>query len=150
MQRHYNTAYLVDSNGEILSTYDKTYLLAFGEYLPFGETFPILYEWSPNSGHFTPGDSGTRTASLDITTRDQNVSVDVLGTGAIVGHFAHAANLDNITVIDINGDGQETVQLDAEDSHTHGAATLDIIEWRTENGTVLATGPTPSARSSPG
>ncbi|MAQ16008.1 MAG: apolipoprotein N-acyltransferase [Sandaracinus sp.] len=54
--RHYNTAYLTDTDGQVLATYDKTYLLAFGEYLPFGETFPILYEWSPNSGHFTPGD----------------------------------------------------------------------------------------------
>jgi apolipoprotein N-acyltransferase len=30
-------------------------LLAFGEYLPFGDTFPILYRWSPNSSKFTPG-----------------------------------------------------------------------------------------------
>lgn len=52
----YNTAYLIDAAGDVLGTYDKTYLLMFGEYLPFGETFPILYEWSPNSGHFTPGD----------------------------------------------------------------------------------------------
>jgi apolipoprotein N-acyltransferase len=35
--------------------YDKHYLLAFGEYLPFGEDFPILYEWSPNSGQFSKG-----------------------------------------------------------------------------------------------
>jgi apolipoprotein N-acyltransferase len=55
-ERHYNTAYLTDADGEIVATYDKTFLLAFGEYLPFGETFPVLYEWSPNSGHFTPGD----------------------------------------------------------------------------------------------
>ncbi|MEM9067192.1 MAG: apolipoprotein N-acyltransferase [Myxococcota bacterium] len=54
--RHYNTAYLAEANGDILGTYDKTYLLMFGEYLPFGETFPVLYEYSPNSGHFTPGD----------------------------------------------------------------------------------------------
>ncbi len=54
--KSYNTAYMLDGDGEILGTYDKTYLLAFGEYLPFGETFPILYEWSPNTGHFTPGD----------------------------------------------------------------------------------------------
>ncbi|MEM9189617.1 MAG: apolipoprotein N-acyltransferase [Myxococcota bacterium] len=53
---HYNTAFMVDENGEILGTYDKTFLLHFGEYLPLGETFPILYEWSPNSGRFTPGD----------------------------------------------------------------------------------------------
>ena len=37
------------------SRYDKQYLLTFGEYLPFGDTFPILYKWSPNSGHFSPG-----------------------------------------------------------------------------------------------
>ena len=55
-ERHYNTAFLADGDGEIVSTYDKTYLLAFGEYLPLGETFPILYDWSPNTGHFTPGD----------------------------------------------------------------------------------------------
>ena len=54
-ERHYNTAFLVDETGEIQGTYDKTYLLAFGEYLPFGDTFPILYDWSPHSGRFTPG-----------------------------------------------------------------------------------------------
>ena len=37
------------------STYDKTYLLMFGEYLPFGDIFPILYDLSPNSGHFSAG-----------------------------------------------------------------------------------------------
>lgn len=52
----FNTAFLTDADGEILSTYDKTYLLMFGEYLPFGETFPVLYDYSPNSGRFTPGD----------------------------------------------------------------------------------------------
>src|SRR5947207_13300735 len=29
----------------------------FGEYLPFGERFPLLYRWSPNSGRFSPGRS---------------------------------------------------------------------------------------------
>lgn len=55
-ERHYNTAFLTDGEGNVRGTYDKTYLLAFGEYIPFGEMFPILYEWSPNTGHFTPGD----------------------------------------------------------------------------------------------
>jgi apolipoprotein N-acyltransferase len=53
--RHYNTAFLADGEGELLGTYDKTYLLAFGEYLPFGELFPQIYELSPNTGHFTHG-----------------------------------------------------------------------------------------------
>ncbi len=55
-ERHYNTAFLTDGEGNVRGTYDKTYLLAFGEYIPFGEALPILYEWSPNPGHFTPGD----------------------------------------------------------------------------------------------
>jgi apolipoprotein N-acyltransferase len=53
----YNSAVSSDADGTIRSRYDKQYLLMFGEYLPFGETFPVLYSWSPNSGRFTPGTS---------------------------------------------------------------------------------------------
>lgn len=55
--RIYNTALMIDGDGEVRGRYDKQYLLAFGEYIPFGETFPFLYEWSPNSSHFTAGTS---------------------------------------------------------------------------------------------
>jgi apolipoprotein N-acyltransferase len=55
--RAYNVALATDPSGHVVGRYDKHYLLAFGEYLPFGETFPILYQWSPNSGHLTPGTS---------------------------------------------------------------------------------------------
>jgi apolipoprotein N-acyltransferase len=55
--QYFNTALLTDAKGAVLGRYDKEYLLAFGEYLPFGETFPVLYQWSPNSGRFTPGTS---------------------------------------------------------------------------------------------
>lgn len=51
----YNTVFLMDDQGIVRSTYDKTYLLMFGEYLPFGNLFPSLYKLSPNSGHFTAG-----------------------------------------------------------------------------------------------
>jgi len=53
----FNSALLTDRAGEIKGRYDKTYLLAFGEYLPFGDTFPILYDWSPNTGKFAKGTS---------------------------------------------------------------------------------------------
>lgn len=55
VERHYNTAFVTNGAGDLLGSYDKTYLLAFGEYLPFGETFPQLYDISRHSGHFTPG-----------------------------------------------------------------------------------------------
>jgi apolipoprotein N-acyltransferase len=53
----FNSALISDQSGAIRGRYDKTYLLAFGEYLPLGDAFPILYDWSPNSGKFTPGTS---------------------------------------------------------------------------------------------
>lgn len=51
----YNSAFSTSPSGAVTGRYDKHYLLAFGEYLPLGETFPVLYEWSPNSGHFSEG-----------------------------------------------------------------------------------------------
>jgi apolipoprotein N-acyltransferase len=56
-RRIYNTAVMIDGEGNVKGRYDKTYLLAFGEYLPFGETFPVLYDWSPNSSRFQAGTS---------------------------------------------------------------------------------------------
>jgi apolipoprotein N-acyltransferase len=53
----FNTAVLADKDGTILGRYDKQFLLTFGEYIPFGDTFPVLYKMSPNSSHFSKGDS---------------------------------------------------------------------------------------------
>ena len=53
----FNTAVLADASGAVLGRYDKHFLLAFGEYLPFGDSLPVLYDWSPNSGHFSKGTS---------------------------------------------------------------------------------------------
>ncbi len=61
--RLYNTAFMTDATGAIRGYYDKVYLLAFGEYIPLGETFPQLYEMSRNSGHFT---RGSRMVSLPV------------------------------------------------------------------------------------
>jgi apolipoprotein N-acyltransferase len=56
-ERWFNTAIATNLKGDVVGRYDKEYLLAFGEYLPFGDTFPILYNWSPHSGRFSQGTS---------------------------------------------------------------------------------------------
>jgi apolipoprotein N-acyltransferase len=53
----FNSALISDEQGRIQGRYDKQFLLLFGEYLPLGERFPILHQWSPQSGRFSPGTS---------------------------------------------------------------------------------------------
>ncbi len=53
--RMYNSAVLADADGRIAGTYDKTVLVPFGEYIPFGDVFPQFYSWSPYSGRFWKG-----------------------------------------------------------------------------------------------
>jgi apolipoprotein N-acyltransferase len=66
-KRRFNVALSTDASGQITGRYDKEYLLAFGEYLPLGEMFPLFYLWSPNSGRFS---AGTELAPLRVTTAD--------------------------------------------------------------------------------
>jgi apolipoprotein N-acyltransferase len=69
----FNTAYLIDAQAQLLGTYDKTYLLAFGEYLPLGETFPQLYELSPRTGRLSPG-THTRPLVLPGSSGDTRIT----------------------------------------------------------------------------
>ncbi len=58
----YNSAVLMAKDGEVLALHDKAFLLAFGEYMPFGDRFPKLYELSPETSHFQ---FGKRTAPIE-------------------------------------------------------------------------------------
>lgn len=55
-ERSFNTAMMVDAAGRVIGTYDKVFLLAFGEFMPLGDTFPKLYEMFPQAGDFTAGE----------------------------------------------------------------------------------------------
>ena len=70
-----NTAFLLDGEGRVRGTYDKTYLLAFGEFIPFGETFPVVYDLSPMSGRFTPGDDPSPVVFTARDGRDYRLTI---------------------------------------------------------------------------
>jgi apolipoprotein N-acyltransferase len=57
----WNSAVIISKDGALGDHYDKIKRLAFGEYIPFGDWFPILYRWSPMSSHLS---AGTTTAPL--------------------------------------------------------------------------------------
>lgn len=55
----------INSLGKDINTYRKSVLLPFGEYIPFGETFPIIKKWFPQVGFFGPG-SGASAMPLPL------------------------------------------------------------------------------------
>jgi apolipoprotein N-acyltransferase len=54
--KYYNTQFVLDREGKVAGKYRKIVLLAFGEYIPFLATFPVLEKWLPSTiSHFTRG-----------------------------------------------------------------------------------------------
>jgi apolipoprotein N-acyltransferase len=63
--RAYNSIYVIDHDGSVLSVYDKLHLVPFGEYLPFQEWMEKLgfVQLTRVQGGFIPG---TRRRAMDI------------------------------------------------------------------------------------
>ncbi len=53
--RRYNTAIMVDPQAQIVGRYYKMRPVIFGEYVPFGDVFPTLYNLFPLPNGLTPG-----------------------------------------------------------------------------------------------
>ncbi|NIP85237.1 MAG: hypothetical protein GTO03_06640, partial [Planctomycetales bacterium] len=51
----FNTSVHLDPQGRLLGYYHKMHPVMFGEYVPLGDWFPALYQWTPLSGGLTAG-----------------------------------------------------------------------------------------------
>jgi apolipoprotein N-acyltransferase len=80
--RHSNSALLTDSSGKIVGSYDKTVLVPFGEYIPFGDIYPQLYSWSPFVSKFWPG-----TSTEPLALNGHLISVNICYEDIIPGHI---------------------------------------------------------------
>ena len=67
--RIFNAFYWLDRDGLVRGRYYKNKLLPLGEHVPFSEQFPVLLDWIPNAGLFSPGPGPTslQVGDLSIT-----------------------------------------------------------------------------------
>ena len=65
----HNSLLAIDSNGEIIASYDKSHLVPFGEFLPFGELLSTvgIKQFVPGAGGWAHGDARRRLMSLPAT-----------------------------------------------------------------------------------
>lgn len=57
---YFNSAFLINPQGEIAERYNKRNLVIFGEYIPLVRWLPFLKWFTPIDGGFTPGTEATR------------------------------------------------------------------------------------------
>lgn len=67
--RSYNSAFLMNPEGQVVDSYRKRRLVMFGEYIPFGNWLPFLRQLAPIGDGFHPGSAPRlfRLGNLGIT-----------------------------------------------------------------------------------
>ncbi len=86
-------ALATDKRGRVTGQYNKQFLLAFGEYLPLGETFPDPLRVEPELGSLHPGDFA-RAAPDRITGRSRPSSATRTSSRGFVNQIVSAGEPD--------------------------------------------------------
>lgn len=99
LQYFYNSLYVVNDEGQIIATYDKSHLVPFGEYLPYHRWLEKigLRKLTQLQGSFDEG-PGPRTLSLpDMPSVSPLICYEIIFPGAVVSAERRPAWIANVT-----------------------------------------------------
>lgn len=85
----YNSAALIDSEGKLLSVYDKTHRVPFGEYIPFAEHLPAMYYLTPMASGLKGGEGPI---AMELPKRGSNQTIRLAPSicyETVVPHVIH-------------------------------------------------------------
>lgn len=95
----FNAVMLINSDGEIVASYDKTHLVPFGEYLPFGGLLRQLgiSQFVPGNAGWLPGDGRRRLSAPGLPAFLPLICYEILFSGDLGAEIANAGFILNLT-----------------------------------------------------
>lgn len=102
-QYPYNTALMLDGAGQITGTYDKVFLMLFGEYIPFYDAIPWFTKIFPEASNFSRGkDPGS--FPLEVRGHHLKLGPLICYEDILPGFVRRVARLDPNAFVNITND----------------------------------------------
>ena len=99
----YNTALMMNGAGEATGSYDKVFLMMFGEYIPFYDAIPWFTKVFPEASNFSRG-SEPASFPLQVAGRDYRLGPLICYEDILPGFARRVAQLDPNAFINITND----------------------------------------------
>jgi len=99
----YNTALMMNGAGDITGTYDKVFLMLFGEYIPFYDAIPWFTDLFPEASNFARG-SEPASFPLDVGGRSYRLGPLICYEDILPSFARRVATLDPNAFINITND----------------------------------------------
>ena len=99
----YNTALMMNAAGEVTGTYDKVFLMLFGEYIPFYDSIPWFTKVFPEASNFSRG-SEPATFPLQVDGQDYRLGPLICYEDILPGFARRVAQRNPNAFINITND----------------------------------------------